>query len=88
MSKSTYFAEHLRTAAASENAFVEILLQVKILEVLVHRMAACSSSTKFAKIKLFQNYFSEHLSMIVTALTNNYVNFSQPFFNNFSNFLW
>ena len=73
MFKSTYFAEHLRTAA-SENAFVEIIFQAKSWEVLIHQMVACSSSTKFAKIEFFQSYFSEHLRMVVATSTNGYVN--------------
>ena len=73
MFKSTYFAEHLRTAA-SENAFVEIIFQAKSWEVLIHQMVACSSSTKFAKIEFFQSYFSEHLRMVVATSTSGYVN--------------
>ena len=73
MFKSTYFAEHLRTAV-SENAFVEIIFQAKSLEVLIHQMVACSSSTKFAKIEFFQSYFSEHLRMVVATSTSGYVN--------------
>ena len=57
---NSYFSEHLWTAA-SENSFVEMLLQEKSLEVLVHLMVASTSAKDLRRLSFFRA-FSQNAS--------------------------